>query len=45
MIVQLELIDFHIGMGFRAGLRVAKNIKKLLIIPCYQVSTEQSRMS
>ena len=35
--MQLELIDFNIGVGFKAGLRVAKNIKKLLIIPCYQV--------
>ena len=36
--MQLELIDFNIGVGFKAGLRVAKNIKKLLIIPCYQVT-------
>ena len=35
---QLELVDFSIGVGFKAGLKVAKNIKKLLIIPTYQVS-------
>ena len=34
---QLELVDFSIGVGFKAGLKVAKNIKKLLIIPTYQV--------
>ena len=34
---QLELVDFRIGVGFKAGLKVAKNIKKLLIIPTYQV--------
>jgi len=33
---QLELIDFNISLGFRTGLRIAKNIKKLLIIPTYQ---------
>ena len=30
-------MDFNIGVGFKAGLKVAKNIKKLLIIPTYQV--------
>ena len=34
---QLELVDFNIGVGFKAGLKMAKNIKKLLIIPTYQV--------
>jgi len=33
---QLELIDFNISLGFRAGLKIASNIKKLLIIPTYQ---------
>jgi len=33
---QLELVDFNIGVGFKAGLKMAKNIKKLLIIPTYQ---------
>ena len=35
---QLELVDFNIGVGFKAGLKVAKNIMKLLIIPTYQVT-------
>jgi len=33
---QLELIDFQILPGFREGLRVIKNIQKLLIIPTYK---------
>lgn len=33
---QLELIDFEASVGFRAGLRITKNIRKLLIIPTYQ---------
>lgn len=37
-LLQLELVDFSIGVGFRAGLKLAKNIKKLLIIPTYQVN-------
>jgi len=35
-LLQLELVDFSIGVGFRGGLKLAKNIKKLLIIPTYQ---------
>ena len=38
---QLELVDFNIGVGFKAGLKVAKNIKKLLIIPTYQVTWKE----
>lgn len=38
---QLELVDFNIGVGFKAGLKVAKNIKKLLIIPTYQVTMKK----
>jgi hypothetical protein len=32
----LELIDFQIEKGFRAGLSVIKNIQKFLIIPTYK---------
>ena len=37
-LLQLELVDFSIGVGFRAGIKLTKNIKKLLIIPTYQVN-------
>eukprot|EP00092_Neocalanus_flemingeri_P034768 GFUD01037838.1.p1 GENE.GFUD01037838.1~~GFUD01037838.1.p1 ORF type:complete len:1533 (+),score=504.50 GFUD01037838.1:53-4651(+) len=33
---QLELIDFQIMRGFKEGLKVIKNIQKLLIIPTYK---------
>jgi len=32
----LELIDFQIVSGFKDGLRIIKNIQKLLIIPTYK---------
>ena len=33
---QLELIDFHVQMGFKEGLKGLNNVRKLLIIPHYK---------
>lgn len=33
---QLELIDFHVKVGFREGLKGLNNVRKLLIIPTYK---------
>ena len=41
-LTQLELIDFHVQPGFRAGLEGVRNILKLLIIPTYKDEVAKS---